>query len=68
LDTLSIESVGSVHQLLSRQRVDHAIVAKTQEVARANGEAVVTHLAAAAAMSERPAPEDGRRHAVDVVV
>lgn len=67
LDSSSLAAIGSLQQQLTQQQWDLAVAAKAQDVARAQGDAVVAQLEAAAAMMHQMPGGDGARRGVDVV-
>lgn len=67
MDSSSLAAIGSLQQQLTQQQWDFAVAAKLQDVARAQGDAVVAQLEAAAAMVHQVPSGDGGGRNVDVV-
>jgi len=67
LDSSSIAAIGSLQQQLAQQQWDFAVAAKMQDVARAQGDAVVAQLEAATAMAPQISGGDGVSRGVDVL-
>ncbi len=62
----SIESITALHNALVQQRIDTAIMAKANDIAKARGEMALELLDAAAAAAAQSAGKPGSHRSMDI--
>ncbi len=68
MDIASIESITALHSALVQQQIDTAVLAKANDVARAQGEMALELLDAAAATVAQSAGKPQSHHSLDLSV
>lgn len=66
METPSIESITALNNALVQQRIDTAIMAKANDIAKARGEMALELLDAAAATAAQSAGKPGSNHSLDI--
>lgn len=66
MDIGSIESITALHDAVVQQRIDAAVLAKANDIAKAQGEMALELLDAAAATVAQTAAKPGSHHSLDI--